>query len=87
MTLSFDGVSKVQQTKFIKGNSAEASAVPLYLGGVPAGHSYPGLDSMEPFVGCIKNLQLGDKPRRKKSLKLEDIAVEGDVSKDGCPIN
>ena len=87
MSLSFDGASKVQQTKFMKGSATETSNFPLYLGGVPAGHSYPGLDSMEPFVGCIKNLQFGDRPRRKKSVKLEDVTVEGDVSKSGCPIN
>ncbi|CAI5448656.1 unnamed protein product [Caenorhabditis angaria] len=73
-----------------KGNVMNTNA-PLYIGGVPKGAQNDGVKSTEPFVGCMRIVRIGEKPkdkkiRRKKDLDFMRFEIEGDVSKSGCPI-
>ena len=44
--------------------------------------SVKGIQTQENFVGCIRNLQLNDKPQ-----PLFSGQVVGDVQIDSCPVN
>ena len=44
--------------------------------------SVKGVQTQEQFVGCIRNLQLNDKPQ-----PLFSGQVTGDIQIDSCPVN
>ena len=52
------------------------------LPSVFADASMKGVQTRENFVGCIRNLQLNDKPQ-----PLFSGQVTGDVQIDSCPVN
>jgi len=53
---------------------------PLYLGGVPAGESTPGLDVTDKYVGCISDIKISDRP-----VFMGSSVVYGDVTLNTCP--
>ncbi|PIO68807.1 laminin G domain protein, partial [Teladorsagia circumcincta] len=90
MTLTVDGKSNLNIMK--KGKKHETvTKDPIYLGGVPESVVNKGLETREPYVGCMRIMSLGggkkDKLRRKKQLDVSTLDIYGDVNKQECPLN
>uniref|UniRef100_A0A915PQH1 Laminin subunit alpha n=1 Tax=Setaria digitata TaxID=48799 RepID=A0A915PQH1_9BILA len=85
MALTVDGRSNLNIMK--KGKKTDTNTKdPLFLGGVPKGRSR-GLQTEEGFVGCIRVLNMGKKPRKRKNIDLSQVSLFGDVTKNSCPVN
>uniref|UniRef100_A0A914WZ73 Uncharacterized protein n=1 Tax=Plectus sambesii TaxID=2011161 RepID=A0A914WZ73_9BILA len=85
MTMTVDGKSGMKVIK--KADSTETNTKdPLYLGGVPEGYLTRGLETREPYAGCVRVVSLGTKPRIKKNISLANVTIVGDVA-HSCPIN
>ncbi|KAL3080577.1 hypothetical protein niasHT_036523 [Heterodera trifolii] len=98
ITLNVDGKSNLHIMK--KKSTGETSTKdPLYLGGVPKDTKLRGLDTAEPFVGCMRILGIGKKQRRRRNLAdkaMEELTADeltermnlfGSVSRSACPLN
>jgi len=62
------------------GQDATDTDHPLYWGGHPNPDGKPGLETMEQFVGCMKNLQI----LGRHNLKYNHEAVQGTVGIHTC---
>ncbi|TMS36985.1 hypothetical protein L596_004022 [Steinernema carpocapsae] len=87
LTLNVDGKSNLhiisKKTK-LELNTND----PLYLGGFPKGVRPKGLVTAEPFVGCVRILNIGKNTRhRKNAIKVSELSAFGDVNKKVCPVN
>ncbi|VDO27999.1 unnamed protein product [Haemonchus placei] len=90
MTLTVDGKSNLNIMK--RGKKHETvTKDPIYLGGVPESVVSKGLETREPYVGCMRIMNLGggkkDKMRRKKQLDVSMLDIYGNVNKQECPLN
>ncbi|VDK44418.1 unnamed protein product [Anisakis simplex] len=86
MTLTVDGKSKLHIMK--KGKKTDTNTKdPLYLGGVPKGIKPRGLDTTDSFIGCVRVINMGKKPRKRKNVDISQIAAFGDVQRNSCPVN
>ena len=56
---------------------------PLLMGGVPKNEAIAGLESTEPFVGCISDLVISEKPVPFHSL----FNYKGDIRLNTCNLN
>ncbi|KAK6042478.1 hypothetical protein COOONC_12912 [Cooperia oncophora] len=90
MTLTVDGKSNLNIMKKSKKHET-VTKDPIYLGGVPESVTNKGLETREPYVGCMHIMSLGggkkDKMRRKKQLDVSTLDIYGDVNKQECPLN
>ncbi|VDK52231.1 unnamed protein product [Cylicostephanus goldi] len=90
MTLTVDGKSNLNIMKKSK-KPETMTKDPIYLGGVPESVTSKGLETREPFVGCVRIMNLGggkrDKNRMKKQLDVSKLDVFGDVNKQECPLD
>uniref|UniRef100_A0A183CAV6 LAM_G_DOMAIN domain-containing protein n=1 Tax=Globodera pallida TaxID=36090 RepID=A0A183CAV6_GLOPA len=100
ITLNVDGKSNLHIMK--KKSTGETSTKdPLYMGGVPKDTKLRGLDTAEPYVGCMRILGIGKKQRRRRTLSsvakpMEELTAEeltermnlfGSVTRNACPLN
>ncbi|VDK75274.1 unnamed protein product [Litomosoides sigmodontis] len=86
MTLTVDGRSNLNIMK--KGKKTDTNTKdPLYLGGVPKGTKSRGLETTEGFLGCVRVLNMGKKPRKRKNIDLSQVSLFGDITKNSCPVN
>ncbi|KAL3982290.1 Laminin EGF-like (Domains III and V) family protein [Acanthocheilonema viteae] len=86
MTLTVDGRSNLNIMK--KGKKTDTNTKdPLYLGGVPKGIRSRGLETTEGFLGCVRVLNMGKKPRKRKNVDLSQVSLFGDITRNSCPIN
>uniref|UniRef100_A0A0R3RHL9 LAM_G_DOMAIN domain-containing protein n=1 Tax=Elaeophora elaphi TaxID=1147741 RepID=A0A0R3RHL9_9BILA len=86
MTLTVDGRSNLNIMK--KGKKTDTNTKdPLYLGGVPKGTRSRGLETTEGFLGCVRVLNMGKKPRKRKNIDLSQVSLFGDIAKNSCPVN
>ena len=53
---------------------------PLFLGGVPSGQAIPGLLTRDQYVGCIRDIEIADRP-----VGFASSVVYGDVTLNSCP--
>uniref|UniRef100_A0A915EU75 Uncharacterized protein n=1 Tax=Ditylenchus dipsaci TaxID=166011 RepID=A0A915EU75_9BILA len=66
---------------------------PLYFGGVPKDIKLKGLDTVEPYVGCVRILSIGKKTRKRSSpptstsVDLSEMTLFGSVKRNSCPLN
>ncbi|VDK77336.1 unnamed protein product [Gongylonema pulchrum] len=44
-------------------------------------------DLSESFVGCVRILNVGKKPRKRKNVDISQVPLVGDVTKNSCPVN
>uniref|UniRef100_A0A915JLW9 Laminin G domain-containing protein n=1 Tax=Romanomermis culicivorax TaxID=13658 RepID=A0A915JLW9_ROMCU len=86
LTISLDGSNKFHVIKQVKSTVTNTDN-PLYLGGIPQEHMNRGLDTRENFRGCIRDVNIGRKPRRKKHLDVSQVNVHGNVLREGCPLH
>ncbi|KHJ77995.1 laminin G domain protein [Oesophagostomum dentatum] len=90
MTLTVDGKSNLNIMKRSK-KPETMTKDPIYLGGVPESVTNKGIETKEPFVGCVRIMNLGggkrDKNRMKKQLDVSKLDVFGDVNKQECPLD
>ncbi|VDM99456.1 unnamed protein product [Thelazia callipaeda] len=86
MTLTVDGRSNLSIMK--KGKKTDTNTKdPLYLGGIPKGTRPRSLETSEGFLGCVRVLNLGTKPRKRKNVDLTRVSLFGDVTRNSCPVN
>eukprot|EP00106_Octopus_bimaculoides_P021089 XP_014788531.1 PREDICTED: laminin subunit alpha-like [Octopus bimaculoides] len=62
------------------GASSADTNHPLYIGGVPAGVTWKGVEATSPYVGCIRNVKLKD-----KTHALAAGEPSGDLKFGFCP--
>jgi len=85
ITLNVDGKSNLKI--MTKKSASEANTKdPLYLGGVPKDIKRKGLDTVEPYIGCVRILNIGKK-NRKREVDLSEMTLFGSVDRNFCPIN
>jgi hypothetical protein len=77
VTLTVDGINAGPGIGD-EGFSATDTSHPAYIGGVPAQHR--GIRATEPYVGCIRKLELEKKPR-----SLSSGRAVGPVNLNLCP--
>uniref|UniRef100_A0A915EQH0 Laminin G domain-containing protein n=1 Tax=Ditylenchus dipsaci TaxID=166011 RepID=A0A915EQH0_9BILA len=92
ITLNVDGKSNLKIMK--KKSATDASTKdPLYLGGVPKDIKLKGLDTVEPYIGCVRILSIGKKTRKRSSpptstsVDLSEMTLFGSVERNSCPLN
>ncbi|KAM3726093.1 Laminin-like protein [Dirofilaria immitis] len=86
MTLTVDGRSNLNIMK--KGKKTDTNTKdPLYLGGVPKGTRARGLETTEGFLGCVRVLNMGKKPRKRKNIDFSQVPLFGDIMRNSCPVN
>ncbi|VDM17240.1 unnamed protein product, partial [Wuchereria bancrofti] len=86
MTLTVDGRSSLNIMK--KGRKTDTNTKdPLYLGGVPKGTRTRGLETTDGFLGCVRVLNMGKKPRKRKNIDLSQVSLFGDITENSCPVN
>ncbi|KAJ1373976.1 hypothetical protein KIN20_036551 [Parelaphostrongylus tenuis] len=87
MTLTVDGKSNLNIMKKSK-KPETVTKDPIYLGGVPESVVSKGIETREPYVGCVRIMNLGsskkDKTRKKKQLDVSKLDIYGDVNKQEC---
>jgi len=69
-----------------KSASETSTKDPLYLGGVPKDIKLKGLDTVDPYIGCVRILGIGKK-QRKRSVDLNEVVFFGAVDRNSCPLN
>lgn len=42
---------------------------------------------LDGFIGCVRVLNMGKKPRKRKNVDISQIPVYGDVQRNSCPVN
>lgn len=42
---------------------------------------------LEGFLGCVRVLNVGKKPRKRKNVDLSQVSLFGDITKNSCPVN
>uniref|UniRef100_A0A0K0D1J4 LAM_G_DOMAIN domain-containing protein n=1 Tax=Angiostrongylus cantonensis TaxID=6313 RepID=A0A0K0D1J4_ANGCA len=90
MTLTVDGKSNLNIMKKSK-KPETVTKDPIYLGGVPESVVSKGIETREPYVGCMRIMNLGTsmkhKSRKKKQLDVSTLDVYGDVNKQECHLD
>ncbi|KAH7713933.1 laminin-like protein K08C7.3 precursor [Aphelenchoides avenae] len=83
--LNVDGKSNL---RIMKTATETSTKDPLYLGGVPKDVKRRGLGTVDPYVGCMRVLSVGEKTRRRRrNVDLSSIELFGMTNRTSCPLN
>ncbi|KAH7693505.1 laminin alpha, partial [Aphelenchoides avenae] len=85
ITLNVDGKSNL---RIMKTKTETSTKDPLFLGGVPKDVKRRGLDTVDPYIGCVRVLSIGKKTRRRRrNVDLSSIELFGMTDRTSCPLN